>query len=618
MSNPFEKQAKSHGGSTKLIGENVPEIEFECQDGRPLQLIRVDKKSGNFELIKETASVICEYNGNVGFCCLAGKYRGGKSFLLNRILNLKGDGFRVSPTVHACTEGIWIWSKPVFNANDNCHIFFMDTEGLSSVDSDPNRDARLFAMAVILSSYFMFNTCGNIDEETINSLSLITHIVHNLVISQDEPSQEYAQSYYAPKFMLIIRDMLLEIRDVSGRPCTPAQYLESQLTEITNIKHFSESSRKIRESIITFFKFRDCVTMVRPCYDEKDLQNLNKDTSKVRPEFMSEVNRIRQKIYENCGAKQLKGLNMTSRMYVQMCESYCEAINKGGAPNIQSAWDNILENECNMALKEAIKKYDEMYRQKFQEGMNPFSYEDLTKQLNNMRDEAYEIFNNVAYVRDKDENMYDEYYNSMIKHIEKKESDITTTNEKAADAHCEEIIEQEKGKILRDLKRGHYNHNNVHELADAFIKMSENYDNKTVGNNKCDIYLKAYYELQSVSLDRLKENIFAKVQQDNAKRINEVKNASQKGATLDVKLDNQNKLLNLKNKDYKDQADALVRKDKKTQQAKTKLQSLGEEHDNQLDKKAELDKQIKEKTDKESALSLEMELIKKNKKSTFC
>ena len=222
----------------------------------------------------------------------------------------------------------------------------------------------------------MFNTTGNIDEETINQLSLITHIVHNLVISQDEPSQEYALSYYAPKFLLIIRDFLLEIRDVTGKPCTPAQYLESQLTEITNIKHFSESSRKVRESIITFFKFRDCVTMVRPCYDERDLQNLNKDTTKIRPEFNDEVNRIRQKIYENCGAKQLKGLNMTARMFVQMCESYCGAINDGGAPNIQSAWDNILENECNQAFMDARNKYDQLYRDKFDQDSDPLSFEE--------------------------------------------------------------------------------------------------------------------------------------------------------------------------------------------------------------------------------------------------
>jgi GTPase Era involved in 16S rRNA processing len=38
--------------------------------------------------------VLNEYKGNVGFCSLAGKYRTGKSFLLNKLLGLRGKGVR--------------------------------------------------------------------------------------------------------------------------------------------------------------------------------------------------------------------------------------------------------------------------------------------------------------------------------------------------------------------------------------------------------------------------------------------------------------------------------------------------------------------------------------------
>ena len=83
-----------------------------------------------------------------------------------------------------------MWSKPIYNDKENLYIFFQDTEGLSSIESDPTRDIKLFSLAVILSSYFMFNLTGNIDEEAINQLSLVTHVVNNLVISADEPSEE--------------------------------------------------------------------------------------------------------------------------------------------------------------------------------------------------------------------------------------------------------------------------------------------------------------------------------------------------------------------------------------------------------------------------------------------
>ncbi len=43
---------------------------------------------------------------------VAGKYRTGKSFLLNRvILNKKNEGFGVGPTINPCTKGLWVWGE---------------------------------------------------------------------------------------------------------------------------------------------------------------------------------------------------------------------------------------------------------------------------------------------------------------------------------------------------------------------------------------------------------------------------------------------------------------------------------------------------------------------------
>ncbi len=43
---------------------------------------------------------------------VAGKYRTGKSFLLNRvILNKKKEGFGVGPTINPCTKGLWVWGE---------------------------------------------------------------------------------------------------------------------------------------------------------------------------------------------------------------------------------------------------------------------------------------------------------------------------------------------------------------------------------------------------------------------------------------------------------------------------------------------------------------------------
>jgi protein tyrosine/serine phosphatase len=55
--------------------------------GRPIQLIRI-KGNGKIEVDQTALDIISNCDMPVGFCCVAGKYRTGKSFLLNRILKL--------------------------------------------------------------------------------------------------------------------------------------------------------------------------------------------------------------------------------------------------------------------------------------------------------------------------------------------------------------------------------------------------------------------------------------------------------------------------------------------------------------------------------------------------
>ena len=75
--------------------EEVNEIEFLCDDGEPLQLVKFDRNTGQFTLEPEAVKMLSAVSGNVGFCSLAGKYRTGKSFLLNQLLCLKGPGVRL-------------------------------------------------------------------------------------------------------------------------------------------------------------------------------------------------------------------------------------------------------------------------------------------------------------------------------------------------------------------------------------------------------------------------------------------------------------------------------------------------------------------------------------------
>jgi len=254
---------------------------------------------------------------------------------------------------------------------EDVNVLIVDSEGLGALDEDSNHDVRIFSLAILLSSYFIYNSMGSIDENALQSLSLVIQLTKHIQIkasgiNQDVDPEEYSR--YFPSFMWVVRDFSLQLVDSEGESITSKDYLEKALQEQKGFSESAEQKNRIRRLLRCFFKERDCSCIVRPSTKEEDLQSLeNKDFDSLREEFKTQITQLRTKIMKRVKAKTImNGQRLSGAMYADLVENYVSAINRGAVPNIENAWSYISKGECQKAMEKAFDTFVEEFTSTWQ------------------------------------------------------------------------------------------------------------------------------------------------------------------------------------------------------------------------------------------------------------
>ena len=337
------------------ISNDLNQIEEKYIPPKQTAIPFVTFEKGKFVISEEAKKLLSQKsNYNMGIISLVGKYRTGKSFLLNRvILNRKENlGFGVAPTIRPCTKGIWIWSDPLTISNVHnptpFPAYLIDTEGLGAYDEEINHDSKIFLIAVLISSLFIYNSFGAIDETQVSNLSFVLNLSKTIKIKSIaiEDTEEELSKYF-PTLLWLLRDFSLKLEDKNGNVITEKQYLESALRELSGLSNSVEEKNRVRNLIRTYFPERDCFCMVRPTENEEDLQNLqNLNDNRFRKEFLEQSKIFRNKVIKKTKPKRLNGKILTGAMLVEFVQNVLDSINAGAIPVIEDSWRYIMKNEC--------------------------------------------------------------------------------------------------------------------------------------------------------------------------------------------------------------------------------------------------------------------------------
>nr|XP_056703676.1 guanylate-binding protein 1-like [Euleptes europaea] len=368
---------------------------------------------------------------------IVGLYRTGKSYLMNKLAGKDKGGFSLGATVQANTKGIWMWCRPHPRKPDHT-LVLLDTEGLGDVEkSNTENDSWVFALSILLSSTFVYNSMGTIDQFALEKLHYVTELTELIKVKasgrqnceeDDEIPDEFV--WFFPSFIWAVRDFTLQL-ELDGRSISGDEYLENALRRKEGLPEKLDFAKKyIRE----YFPSRKCFVFDRPATRQELVHLEDLPERKLNPDFIEEAHRFRSYIFETAPAKVIPGGHtVTGTLLGHLTVTYVDAIRSGAIPCIENAVLALAQIENSIAVNDGVKRYEEMMELLLT--LPTETIEELLTVHTECEKEAIQVFLDRAF---KDEDQ--EYQKQLKNQIQSKLEEIRSCNEQESLDRCQAVL----------------------------------------------------------------------------------------------------------------------------------------------------------------------------------
>ena len=618
---------KSPKTYTNDLGPSKPKLSNE-----PIKLIDFSK---GFQINQEALEFLRSIKEEIIIVSVIGKARTGKSYLMNLLLDLvgKGEGFQVASTLQSCTKGIWLWGTPKNSLNGKAKIIFLDSEGTSSIDkSTKTYDSRIFALVVLISSLFLYNTYSNIDEHGINELSLAAHL-SNAITTNSNIDKDELLTELSPKFIWIIRDFTLEkIHPETGEEISSKEYLELCLKNKRCGKGCNDNN-VIRQNIIKFFPERDCVTLVRPVDSEDDLKKLNTiPYNELKPEFKMEFKSLKDKIFKEALPKKLNGKKLTGPALATLIEEFVKVINSGKIPNINNTWDSIIEKDVSDAFNKSYELFKtNLNSLKFGKN-NVYDNAELMKKLYDFKYISINNFDNLlqsngdTFKQKNYKKIYLDAKTDLNNKIDSAIKKVISKNDSLSSNYCSEILNDLYKPLESRLSQNIFNSKNYNDINFEFNEILKKYDSSGKGSSKDETCFESLKNKEEGIINILKD-IMNKEGEKNLKKMEnnlklaqvDLDNINNQKRVLDEKEKSNNEKIKSLEKENEDLDKEVVELNENLENKKNTLKNLKKRNEQARKNKKKLEemkkKEKEEKSDEDNNKSKDNEKKKKRKKN---
>ncbi|XP_060114400.1 guanylate-binding protein 1-like isoform X1 [Heteronotia binoei] len=559
----------------------------------------IENKDKNFTVCPEALQVLSQIDQPVVVVTIAGLYRTGKSYLMNRLAG-KNKGFPLGSTVQANTKGIWMWCVPYPGRPDQT-LVLLDTEGLGDVEKgDTQNDSWIFALAVLLSSTLVYNSMGTIDQHAMDQLHYVTELTERIKSKSSpeedaealEDSAEYVRFF--PTFIWAVRDFTLQL-ELSGQPCTADEYLENALKLKKGMSREVQLFNLPRECIRLFFPTRKCFIFDRPT-NRKNLHRLEEmEERELESDFVEQASQFCRHVYKTSKPKTIPGGHIvTGRLLANLVETYVDTIRSGGVPCMENAVLALAQIENSAAVLEATGRYVELMDQTLK--LPTETLQELLDIHAKCEDGALKVFMARAFKDDKQQ-----FQAELMQVLDQKKETFCQKNELESSRHCKAVLARLSEELEDKINKGFYSRPGGYQDYFSDLKATTvKYHEEPGKGVLADVVLQQFFKdkedvgraiLQSdeALTEKEKEAEDAKARAEAAERENEIQKQQQ--AALEEKLEDQKRsheanIQHLKEKMAQDREKLLEEQNKvmeaKLREQRTLLEAGFQKHVDQL------------------------------------
>lgn len=326
----------------------------------PVQLVGPDAEHRGLVLISENIKLISQIEGPVATIAVVGKFHSGKSFLMNQLMG-KYKGFGIGPSVKPETMGIWMWGQPMkvrLPSGETISLIFLDTEGFAANNVSENYDAKIFAMATLISSHLIYNSVKIIDQADIDYLELLARRTQLFALRSQLSRAKWRDGFVHdllsfPPLLWVVQDFVQNTLDNE----TPTQWLHRLMNTHTR------ESEDYKISLLDIFKSLECHTLFLPAVKRHLLTDLSQAEERdLTEEYIQEREELSEKLRSSLKPKTKNGKPITGVELANLFEILVSASNDGSLAEVPSRWASFVEKIMSSATEDCTTFYESEMR----------------------------------------------------------------------------------------------------------------------------------------------------------------------------------------------------------------------------------------------------------------